>query len=76
MDRLQACIADALGVAPEKVTNELTYQSIPEWDSIGHMTVIAAVEGEFGVSISPEDILAIDSVGMLREVVAGQGGSF
>lgn len=37
------------------------YQSVPAWDSIGHMMMIAEVEEQFGISISMEDVIIISN---------------
>jgi acyl carrier protein len=37
------------------------YQSVPAWDSIGHMMMIAEVEEQFGISISMEDVIVISN---------------
>ena len=39
----------------------IEYQSVPAWDSIGHMMMIAEVEEHFGISISMEDVIVISN---------------
>ena len=36
---------------------DLQYNSIPQWDSVGHMTLIAVLEETFDVMFDTEDIL-------------------
>jgi acyl carrier protein len=36
---------------------ELKYESIPEWDSVGHMVLMAALEEGFNIMIDMEDII-------------------
>ena len=45
----------------EQLNDQLVYQSILAWDSIGHMEMIADLEDTFGISFEPEDIIAFDS---------------
>ena len=40
---------------------ELKYQEIEEWDSIGHMGLISALEDEFSITLETEDIVSYDS---------------
>ena len=40
---------------------ELKYQEIEEWDSIGHMGLISALEDEFSITLDTEDIVSYDS---------------
>ena len=41
--------------------DSLKYQDIPEWDSIGHMTLISKLEEEFNISMETDDIVSFDS---------------
>jgi acyl carrier protein len=40
---------------------ELAYDSIPEWDSIGHMGLIAEIESTFSVSFTTDDVINFSS---------------
>jgi acyl carrier protein len=39
----------------------LEYNKIPEWDSIGHMTLIAALEKTYKINIETDDIVDLSS---------------
>ena len=39
----------------------LKYQEIDEWDSIGHMSLISALEDEFSITFETNDIIAFSS---------------
>ena len=45
----------------DKDLEKLEYQSIDNWDSIGHMTLISALEDEFKISIKTDDITDFNS---------------
>ena len=40
---------------------DLKYNSIPEWDSIGHMSLIAELEDAFEISLEMDDIIDFSS---------------
>ena len=42
-------------------STELKYNEIPEWDSIGHMSLISALEEEFKITIETDDIVDLSS---------------
>ena len=48
----------------------LTYQSIPSWDSVGHMTLIAALEDAFDIMMDTEDIIDLSSYEKGKEILA------
>jgi len=43
------------------LSETLVYQSIPAWDSVGHMAMIAELEGCFGIMIDTEDVIDFSS---------------
>ena len=45
----------------QDVLKDLTYSSIPEWDSIGHMTLIADIEKTFNITMETDDIIDLGS---------------
>ncbi len=61
MKKYLQAFAESLMVEEEKITKDLTYQAIPEWDSIGHMCLIANLENKFAISMEREDIMAFNS---------------
>lgn len=40
---------------------DLVYNTIPAWDSIGHMSMIAGIEDEFGITMETDDIINFGS---------------
>lgn len=47
----------------------LKYQSIPEWDSVGHMNLIYALEEAFDIMMDTDDIIDFDSFEKGREIL-------
>ena len=43
------------------IVEKLEFNAVPEWDSIGHMTLIATLEDEFGISFETDDIVDFSS---------------
>ena len=39
----------------------LKYNEIPEWDSIGHMTLVSGLEEAFSISLETDDIVDFSS---------------
>jgi acyl carrier protein len=75
-DKLRQCFSRALGVPLERVTDELAYNTIKEWDSVGHMALVAELEGEFNVMFDTDDILGMSTVAKAREILGRLGVGF
>ncbi|HAS7161639.1 TPA: acyl carrier protein, partial [Vibrio cholerae] len=44
------------------INKELAVGDIPEWDSLAHMRIIAALESDLGVVLDIEQVLEIEDV--------------
>jgi len=67
---------EALGIESNLVKDNLTYQSIPEWDSISHMILISQLEEDFNVSIETDDVIDLSSFEKSREILTKLGINF
>ena len=52
---------EALSIKKGDKLENLKYQDIEEWDSIGHMTLISALEEKFGITFETDDIVDFSS---------------
>lgn len=39
----------------------LKYKDVPQWDSVGQMTLLSSIEEGFGIQLDPFDIMDFDS---------------
>lgn len=51
---------DAFKVSEEELKG-LQYQAVPEWDSVGHMTMTAMLEEAFDIMLDTDDIIDFSS---------------
>jgi acyl carrier protein len=61
-DKVQSVLADSLRVDRSDVSPQTEFGDLPQWDSMGHMEVMVALEKEFGVEITAETITDLVSV--------------
>ena len=74
--RLTKCFVESLGLSSSDVTDSLAYNSIKQWDSIGHMALVAAIESEFNVMLDTDQIIAMSSVGVAKDILLKHGVTF
>ena len=53
----------------DKDLEKLEYQSIDNWDSIGHMTLMSAIEEAFGITFETGDIIDFSSLTKGKEIL-------
>ena len=51
----------SLSIDKKKFNEKIKYNDIPEWDSIGHMTLMSDLEDGFNISIDTDDIIDFSS---------------
>jgi len=51
----------------------LAYQSVPEWDSVGHMSLVASLEDEFNIELEMDDIIDLSSFEVALKTLAKYG---
>ena len=59
----------SLSIDQKNFSEDLKYNEIEEWDSIGHMTLIAALEEKFSISIDTDDIVDFSSFKKGKEIL-------
>ena len=52
---------ESFSITSDKLNSKLEYNSIPEWDSVGHMGMIAALEEAFDIVFEMDDIIDFSS---------------
>ena len=57
----QNAFVEAFELDDKNSLEDLKYQSIDEWDSIGHMALMAELETNFGITIKTEDLIEFES---------------
>jgi acyl carrier protein len=70
MEKVNSIIATVLKITSEKAAENHIMKDIPTWDSLKHMELIVAIESEFGIEISGDDIAEMLSFDAIRQTVA------
>lgn len=47
--------------------------TLPEWDSLGHLSLISALESSYKISISMEEMMALESLSDIRKLLIEKG---
>jgi acyl carrier protein len=73
-DKLKRIVADVLEVEPGTIGPDFSMDTVEQWDSLRHLTLVLAIEDEFGISVPDEEAANITSWPLIRLVVAEQAG--
>jgi len=64
---------ESFSIDENTLDDDLKYNSIPEWDSIGHMELIAGLEEAFDIMMEMDDIIDFSSYKKGLELIAKYG---
>lgn len=60
LEKYKNAFIEGLEISGEGV-EDLVYEGIPEWDSVGHMNLVACIEEAFDIMMETEDIIDLNS---------------
>tara|TARA_B110000014_G_C19871631_1_gene451241 strand:- start:204 stop:443 length:240 start_codon:yes stop_codon:yes gene_type:complete len=59
--KYQDIFIESLSIDAASFNEDIKYNEIPEWDSIGHMTLVSGLEEGFKISMETDDIVDFSS---------------
>ena len=68
VERYNRAFAETFGVEEARLET-LQYQGVETWDSVGHMSLIAALEDAFGIVLDVDDIIDFSSFEKGKEIL-------
>ncbi len=68
LEKYNAVFCENLNVTDTQLA-DLKYQSVPEWDSVGHMSLVAAIEDAFDIMMEMDDIIDLSSYEKGKEIL-------
>ena len=71
--RLQSVFIQVLELPDSSDTSTLRYRETKNWDSVGHMRLVAAIETEFGIFMETEQILDLSNFEYAAQVLKSHG---
>ena len=72
LEKYNNVFIENLQVSENQLEN-LKYQSVELWDSVGHMTLVAALEDAFDIMLDTDDIIDLSSYEKGKEILKKYG---
>jgi acyl carrier protein len=76
LQRLRDAFRTSLDLAPDAPVDDLQYQDNAQWDSLAHMSLVAAIEDEFGIMIDTDDVINMSSFTEAVRILGKYGVTF
>lgn len=69
LEKYKKAFVDSLSIKNDQLSKNIEYNSIPEWDSIGHMSLMSALEETFKISLETDDVIDFSSFDKGKEIL-------
>jgi len=74
--RYDQAFMESFSIEESVLGDSLEYNTIPSWDSVGHMAMIAELEDAFDIMMETDDIIDFSSYKKGFELLAKYGVEF
>ena len=72
LEKYNSVFCENLNVTEDQLA-DLKYQGVELWDSVGHMTLVAALEDAFDIMLDTDDIIDLSSYEKGKEILKKYG---
>ena len=66
-------MATVLQLPATRITDDLAMKDVDAWDSLKHMELIVSVENTYGIELSFDEIVAMQTVKEIKRVLRQRG---
>lgn len=72
LEKVIEIVATTCDVNKSEVNENSTVGDFPQWDSVGHLSILSQVEEAFDISFEPEEMMEMEDVKDIVEAVKGK----
>lgn len=71
--KIETLMADLFNLKNENITDSLTMANTDGWDSLKHMELIVSIEQTFGIELTFEEIVAMQTLKDIKKILKEKG---
>ncbi|MBF0465913.1 MAG: acyl carrier protein [Nitrospirae bacterium] len=68
-ERIKQILASVFGIDPSDINDDSSPENIEEWDSLKHMNMILALEEEFQIRFTNEEVIELISCALIESMI-------
>ena len=68
--KLREILATAIDLELDELTDTSSPDNTPEWDSFAHMSMVAAMEEEFKITLTLDEVISMLTLPKIEEVIS------
>ena len=66
---LRRVVSEVFGITPDEVTDQVSPDTVDDWDSLSHLRLVSTLEEAFGIKFENAEIMDMTTVGAIRDIV-------
>ncbi len=70
---LEEVVGSVLGVSPQSLSDDSSSENVREWDSLRQLSILLALESAYGITITADQALDMNSIAAIRDLLAEHG---
>ena len=71
--KIKTIFANLFGVEESSLSDASSPQTIDQWDSLKHLSLIASIEEQFGIKVTEDEMMGMDSIAAIKKILAVKG---
>lgn len=76
LEKYDLLFRDVFSLTQNQLNSTLLYQSVPDWDSVGHMEMISRLEELFEINMEMDDVIDFSSYEEGKKILSKYGINF
>ena len=76
LEKYNKAFETGLELSEDMINFDLEYQKVKNWDSVGHMSLVAELEDAFDIMMDTDDIIDFSSYKKGMEILSKYGVEF
>jgi acyl carrier protein len=72
--KVREIVSDVFGLPADRIQDTTGPGEVDQWDSLNHFRLVTAIEEEFRISLTMEEVQGVGSVAALEKLVAEKTG--
>ncbi len=69
-DRIKKVIADVLLLEVDQIDDNASPETVDTWDSMNQMNIVMALEEEFEIQISDDDVIEMLNIKLINSIIS------
>lgn len=72
-ETLEEVVGSVLGLPPQSLSDDSSTENVQEWDSLRQLSILLALESAYGITITADQALEMNSISAIRALLRKHG---